>query len=224
MTLLALAALFGGVPIGEAPRPNIVVLPCDDLVYGDLACFGHPRIQTPEIDRLASEGARLTCLYAGAPVCSPSRAALFSGMNPNRLGIRDWIDLDSGVHLPLGFFSGVGRLGALVRSSCSPWGLPGSIDSSGVEPHRAGGAGPLSSDEVTGDGMARVRSPGGTRRGCLRPACRCRGSAGCRCGAPGYLLVAGSAPLRPRCIRRSGGAATRRGTRGSRGGLMVRLD
>jgi hypothetical protein len=46
------------------PRPNIVVLLCDDLGYGDLGCFGHPRIKTPRIDRLAKEGARLTCLYA----------------------------------------------------------------------------------------------------------------------------------------------------------------
>ena len=98
MTLLV--ALIGVALADAAPRPNIVVLLCDDLGYGDLGCFGHPRIKTPEVDRLAREGARLTCLYAGAPVCSPSRAALFSGRNPNRLGIRDWIDIDSGVHLP----------------------------------------------------------------------------------------------------------------------------
>lgn len=103
MSLLALAAILIG--IGEVPhapetRPNLVVLLCDDLGYGDLGGFGHPKIQTPVIDRLATEGARLTCLYGGAPVCSPSRAGLFSGQNPNRLGIRDWIQLDSGVHLP----------------------------------------------------------------------------------------------------------------------------
>ena len=100
MTLLALAAMLGGVLAADAPRTNIVVLLCDDLGYGDLGCFGHPRIKTPELDRLAQDGVRLTCLYAGAPVCSPSRAALFTGRNPNRLGIRDWIEQDSGVHLP----------------------------------------------------------------------------------------------------------------------------
>jgi arylsulfatase A len=101
MTLLAIAAMLGAATAADdAPKPNIVVLLCDDLGYGDLGCFGHPRIKTPEIDRLAREGARLTSLYAGAPVCSPSRAALFSGRNPNRLGIRDWIDHGSGIHLP----------------------------------------------------------------------------------------------------------------------------
>ena len=64
MTLLALTAMLGGVVAADAPRTNIVVLLCDDLGYGDLGCFGHPRIKTPRIDRLAKEGARLTCLYA----------------------------------------------------------------------------------------------------------------------------------------------------------------
>ncbi len=100
MTLLVLAALIGYGPSADAPKPNIVVLLCDDLGYGDLGCFGHPRIKTPEIDRLARDGVRLTSLYAGAPVCSPSRAALLSGRNPNRLEIRDWIDQGSGIHLP----------------------------------------------------------------------------------------------------------------------------
>lgn len=99
LSMLAVGSAPDGVN-GNAPRPNIVVLLCDDLGYGDLGCFGHPRIKTPHLDRLAREGARLTSLYGGAPVCSPSRAALFSGQNPNRLGIRDWIPFESGVHLP----------------------------------------------------------------------------------------------------------------------------
>src|SRR3954468_11414601 len=100
MTLLALTAMLGGILAADAPRTNIVVLLCDDLGYGDLGCFGHPRIKTPELDRLAGEGMKLTFLYARAPVCSPSRAALFTGQNPNRLGIRDWIDQGSGISLP----------------------------------------------------------------------------------------------------------------------------
>ncbi len=71
--------------------PNIVVLLCDDLGYGDLACFGHRVIQTPNLDRLAAGGIRLTSCYSAAPVCSPSRAGLVTGRSPNRAGIYDWI-------------------------------------------------------------------------------------------------------------------------------------
>ena len=84
----------------DSARPNIVVLVADDLGYGDLGCYGHPRIKTPALDQLASEGARFTSFYAGAPICSPSRAALFTGRTPYRVGIRDWIKHDSGVFMP----------------------------------------------------------------------------------------------------------------------------
>lgn len=101
MSLLIFTALMVGQVSPEvSTQPNIVVFLCDDLGYGDLGCFGHPKIQTPALDRLATEGARLTSLYAGAPVCSPSRAGFFSGQNPNKLGIRDWIPFESGICLP----------------------------------------------------------------------------------------------------------------------------
>ncbi len=66
--------------------PNIVVFLADDLGYGDLACYGNPIIKTPNIDRLAEEGVRLTDCHAGGTVCSPSRAALLTGRNPYRSG------------------------------------------------------------------------------------------------------------------------------------------
>jgi arylsulfatase A len=116
--IAALALMIGASVATEAPKPNIVVLLCDDLGYGDLGCFGHPRIKTPEIDRLARDGVKLTCLYAGAPVCSPSRAALFSGRNPNRLGIRDWIDQGSGIHLPRSTVTVAERLKAVGYTTC----------------------------------------------------------------------------------------------------------
>lgn len=72
-------------------RPNIVVILCDDLGYGDLACYGHPHIQTPHLDRLAAEGIRFTDFYSAAPVCSPSRVGLLTGRSPNRAGVFDWI-------------------------------------------------------------------------------------------------------------------------------------
>jgi arylsulfatase A len=91
--------LLGGGPAAAGDRPNVVILLCDDLGYGDLSCFAHPHIHTPHLDRLAAEGTKLTHCYASAPVCSPSRAGLLTGRVPNRLGIRDWIPADSGTFL-----------------------------------------------------------------------------------------------------------------------------
>jgi len=68
-------------------RPNFVIIFCDDLGYGDLACFGHPTIRTPHLDRMAGEGQRWTSFYAGASVCTPSRAALLTGRLPVRSGM-----------------------------------------------------------------------------------------------------------------------------------------
>ena len=70
-----------------ADRPNIIVILADDLGYGDLSSYGHPTIRTPHLDRLAAEGQRWTSFYAGAPVCSPSRAALLTGRLPVRTGV-----------------------------------------------------------------------------------------------------------------------------------------
>ena len=80
-------------------RPNVVILLADDLGYGDLGCFGNPVIKTPNLDRLAASGLKLTSCYASAPVCSPSRAGLLTGKTPTRLGIHDWIPENSVMHL-----------------------------------------------------------------------------------------------------------------------------
>ncbi len=74
-----------------AEHPNIIVIICDDLGYGDLACYGHPHIQTPNLDRMAKDGIRFTDFYSTAPVCSPSRVGLMTGRSPNRAGVYDWI-------------------------------------------------------------------------------------------------------------------------------------
>ncbi|SIO59324.1 arylsulfatase A [Singulisphaera sp. GP187] len=100
MLSTTLAIILSCLATADTAKPNIVVLVADDLGYGDLGCFGHSRIKTPNLDRMAGEGVRLTSFYSGAPICSPSRAALFTGRNPNRVGVRDWIRGDSGVHLP----------------------------------------------------------------------------------------------------------------------------
>ncbi len=67
--------------------PNIVVIFADDLGYGDLGCFGHPTIRTPNLNRMADEGMRFTQFYSAAPVCTPSRAALLTGRLPIRSGM-----------------------------------------------------------------------------------------------------------------------------------------
>lgn len=67
--------------------PNFLVIHTDDLGWSDLACYGHPVHQTPNIDRLAAEGMRFTQAYAASPICSPTRAAALFGQYPARLNI-----------------------------------------------------------------------------------------------------------------------------------------
>ena len=86
----------------QAARPNVLVILCDDLGYGDLGCYGHPLIRTPNLDKLAGQGVRFTQCYASAPVCSPSRAGLLTGRTPSRAGIYTWIDPNNPMHLPAG--------------------------------------------------------------------------------------------------------------------------
>lgn len=74
-----------------ASKPNIIIILCDDLGRGDLGCYGNQVIQTPNLDRMASNGIIFTDCYSSSPVCSPSRAGLLTGRNPNRTGVYDWI-------------------------------------------------------------------------------------------------------------------------------------
>jgi len=71
------------------PQPNIIVILCDDMGYGDIGCYGNRAIRTPAIDRLASEGVRFTDFYCSAPMCSPSRYGLLTGRYPVRGGFND---------------------------------------------------------------------------------------------------------------------------------------
>ncbi len=68
-------------------KPNLVIIFCDDLGYGDLSSFGHPTIHTPHLDRMAAEGQKWTNFYAAASVCTPSRAGLLTGRLPIRNGM-----------------------------------------------------------------------------------------------------------------------------------------
>lgn len=80
-------------------RPNVVIFLADDLGFGDLGCYGHPRIQTPNLDAFARQGVRLTQCYAASAVCSPSRSAILTGRTPHRNGVFTWIAENSEVHL-----------------------------------------------------------------------------------------------------------------------------
>ncbi len=87
LSLLALDARPGPAARADDRPPNIVILFADDLGYGDLGCYGHPSIRTPNLDRMAREGQRWTNFYVGASVCTPSRAALMTGRLPVRTGM-----------------------------------------------------------------------------------------------------------------------------------------
>jgi arylsulfatase A-like enzyme len=74
-----------GIALCAAPQPNIVVIMADDLGWRDLHCYGNEQVDTPFLDQLAAEGMRFTDAYAAAPVCSPTRAAMMTGLAPARL-------------------------------------------------------------------------------------------------------------------------------------------
>src|SRR5688500_3723836 len=70
-----------------ADRPNVIIILADDLGYGDLGCYGHPKFKTPHLDRMAAEGAKLTQFNCPAPFCAPTRASLMTGRYPFRCGM-----------------------------------------------------------------------------------------------------------------------------------------
>ena len=81
-------------------KPNIIFILTDDLGWAELGCYGNKFNETPNIDKLASQGMLFTDAYAAAPVCSPSRASLMTGQYPARIGITDYLQPDTDWHLP----------------------------------------------------------------------------------------------------------------------------
>ena len=83
------------VAIGDAassePNTNVVLILIDDLGWNDVGCYGSEYYQTPNIDRLASDGMRFADGYAACNVCSPSRAAILTGKYPARLLLTQWL-------------------------------------------------------------------------------------------------------------------------------------
>lgn len=98
--LLTLTAIEGPA-IAEQPasRTNVVIVLADDLGWGDLGCYGHPRIKTPNLDKFASQGLRFTQCYSAGAVCSPSRSAIQTGRTPYRNGVFTWIPENRELHL-----------------------------------------------------------------------------------------------------------------------------
>src|SRR5262245_54264022 len=82
--VLLAAAIYLPCTAAGAERPNIIFILADDLGWGDLACYGHPQIKTPNLDRMAREGTLFTQFYVCGSVCSPSRCAFFTGQYPSR--------------------------------------------------------------------------------------------------------------------------------------------
>jgi len=95
--VVLLAGDFSPVKAGE--KPNFIIYLTDDLGWGDLACYGHPRIQTPHLDQFAREGVRFTQAYSSCGVCSPSRSSILTGRTPYRNGVWRWLPVGNEAHL-----------------------------------------------------------------------------------------------------------------------------
>lgn len=85
---------------GAKTKPNIVIIMADDMGYGDLSSYGHPVIKTPNIDKLAHEGMRLTSFYAAAAACTQARAGLVTGRHAIRSGMHTVLFPDSEIGMP----------------------------------------------------------------------------------------------------------------------------
>ena len=88
LTPIALSLASTALTVAAEERPNIIYIMCDDMGYGDLACYGQRYIATPNIDRMAREGMRFTQAYAGSPVSAPSRACFMTGQHTGHTHVR----------------------------------------------------------------------------------------------------------------------------------------
>jgi N-acetylglucosamine-6-sulfatase len=98
LAFLVALATVGAAPQPRPRRPNLVVILLDDLRWDEMGCTGHPFAETPNIDRIAREGARFTNAFATTPLCSPSRASFLTGRYPHGHGIVDNVDRSAESH------------------------------------------------------------------------------------------------------------------------------
>ena len=86
-TSLLIGFASDSLPAGTEPdrtRPNVVLIMVDDMGYQGLSCFGNPYFKTPELDRLAADGMKLTDFHSSGTMCSPTRAGLLTGLHQPR--------------------------------------------------------------------------------------------------------------------------------------------
>lgn len=84
----ALCSIWATTGWSQDMRPNIIYIMCDDMGYGDLGCYGQKHIDTPNLDRMSSEGMRFTNAYAGSPVSAPSRCSFMTGQHTGHCKVR----------------------------------------------------------------------------------------------------------------------------------------
>ncbi|OVE81280.1 hypothetical protein BVY04_03570, partial [bacterium M21] len=89
MNLKVIIFLFTVTATVASAKPNIIYILADDLGYNELGCYGQEKIKTPNIDRIASEGIKLTQHYSGQAVCAPSRCAFLTGKHMGHAYIRN---------------------------------------------------------------------------------------------------------------------------------------
>jgi arylsulfatase A-like enzyme len=104
LILIAIAAGTLGCVAAESPaaaKPNLIFILSDDLAQGDLGCYGQKLIQTPNVDRMASEGTRYLQAYCGTTVCAPSRTSLMTGLHMGHSPVRANREIGTEGQLPL---------------------------------------------------------------------------------------------------------------------------
>src|SRR5215217_124140 len=116
LALPAITALGAEAQTPAARPPNIIVIVTDDHGIGDVGCYGHAEVRTPNLDRLAASGVRFTQWYSNAPICSASRAAILTGKYPDRAGVRGALRSEPTWDVP-GLRAGETTLPGLLRGS-----------------------------------------------------------------------------------------------------------
>ena len=112
---LPLATTAAG-QIRAARKPNFIVIVTDDQGIGDVGCYGHPEVRTPNLDALAASGVRFTQWYSNAPICSASRAAIMTGKYPDRAGVKGALPSEPDWSVP-GLRAGETTLPGVLRAN-----------------------------------------------------------------------------------------------------------